>query len=220
MASWIAGIMLIVMVAPAPEEAVCDWMSGASQPAYHPYFANVAAAQVRGDYERAVAGFISRSKQIAELAEKSCFEAQGATLAETEKFLDRHVRGDRPLLFARRDQFALSAETVAWGAWLACRDGQTAVARRLLKAGWRDWADPVLQNDAALLLLANGEAALAADFLDEKSKSPGGLVALALFHCRTSNQEVGRKWFEQALLAATEETLKAEVRALQDGCGK
>jgi hypothetical protein len=224
MASLIAGIMLVALAgsapAPAPDGTVCDWMSGASQAAHHPYFAKVAADQERGDFERASAGFASRSEQLSKLAEKSCFEAHGATLEETEKFLEHHVRGEQPLLFARRDQWAFSTETVAWGAWLACRNGQTDVAKRLLLAGWRDWADSGLLVDASLLLLANGKAEQATDFLDEKSITPAGLVAMALFNCRTGKPEDGLKWLDKALVAASDEPTKARVKALRKGCGK
>jgi hypothetical protein len=212
--------MLFALAAPAPDGAVCDWMSGASQATYNPYFANVAAAQARGDFERAVAGFISRSEQISKLAEKSCFEAGGATLQETEQFLDRHVRCENPLLFARRDQWALSAETVAWGAWLACRDGQTEVAKRLLRAGWRDWAESGLLVDAALLLLANGKADQAMDYLDEQTTSVAGLVAVALFNCQTGKAKVGLKWLEKASAAAPDESAKGRVGLLRSRCGK
>lgn len=217
MTSFIAGIML-VLAASGPEAVVCDWMSGASNATVHPYFASAAAAQARGDYERAVAGFVARSEQIAAQAETACFVAQGATLEETEKFLGLFVRGDRPLLFARRDQWALDAEMVAWGAWLACRDGQTDVATRLLRAGWRDWAAPGLLVDAALLLLANQEAERAVDFLDEKTDSVAGMVAQALFHCCTGKGEAGLKWLDRATAAARDEEMKARIKAHRDGC--
>ncbi len=220
MASLITGIVLFALAAPAPEAAICDWMSGSSHAQYHPYFANVAAAQARGDFERAVAGFVARSKQISKEAEINCFVAGGATLEETEKFFDSYVRCERPLLFARRDQWALGAETVAWGAWLACRDGQTGVATRLLRSGWRDWAATGLLVDAALLMLANGKVESSADFLDENDTSVAGMVAQAIFHCRTSQQEAGLKWFTRAAAAAVDEASRARVEKLREGCIK
>lgn len=220
MASLMAGVMLLVLAAPGPDAAVCDWMSGAAQKTFHPYFANVAAAQDRGDYERAVAGFVARSEQIARQAEKTCFEQGGATLEETEQFMDKFVRGERPLLFARRDQFALAAEMVAWGAWLACRDGKLEVATGLLRAGWRDWASPGLQIDAAFLMLANGAAERAADFLGEKSDSVAGMVAQGIFNCRTGKRAEGLTWFDKADAATGDEELRGRIKELRGRCSK
>ncbi len=220
MVSWIAGIMLLALGAPGPDVGVCDWMSGASLASPHPYFANVAAAQARGDYERAVAGFVARSEQIAKQAETTCFVPEGATLAEAEKFLDKYVRGERPLLFARRDQWALAADIVAWGAWLACRDGQSEVATRLLRAGWRDWAAPELLVDAAFLMLANGAAERAVDFLDEKTGSVPGMVAQGMFNCGTGKREKGLAWLDKAAAGTTEETVSARIRIIRERCSK
>ncbi len=217
MTGFVTTLLMLAITAPPPAAEICQWMSGAQVDNVEAHFANAQAAVASGDFGHALDGFLARCNQLSSEAQKACFDAGESDLKQTAAFLDKRVRGERPVLIPRRDVFALPVATSSWAAYLACRAGRTASGLVLLRAQWRDWAAETVRDDMAFLVLASASPDQAAGTVLDAPDTVNAMVAKGLFHCRLGEAKAGMAWLVQAHGKAADEMVAERISGLMNG---
>ncbi len=212
-------LLLVAAEQPGGRTDFCEWMSGSAGIAESPLFAGSQKAAAAGDFNEAFEDFLAVTSALAQEAEVLFFSGTDEDLERVNSFMDRFARGDKPILFSRRDQWALHASVTAWGAWLACRAGRSQDGMRLLKGAWRDWGDATLLTDAAFLNLALEPAEKANDFVQERPAAPREMVCKGLFLCLSQgDKKEGLHWLDVAAQQTLDDRSRELLQRVRKSC--
>ncbi len=166
---WIAWTAMLQ----GPVQAMdCQCLSGARVAMNRPELSEVQARLNRGDTEGARREFRRWAEGVGVQADRLLFNGDRDTAEETAQWVDKTLRGERNLVVVRGDGVTLSADTYAWGAYVACLAGRLDEALLWLGNGWRDYGEERFQVEAAALAAARG--GFQADVPDDPEARPRG----------------------------------------------
>lgn len=140
-----------------------------------------------------------------------------ATVARARQFLDKYVKGRKPILKVRGDLLTFALPVLLWGTYLNCKAGELEHAVLLLKVAWRDYRMRDAAALATLVCLAHGSITMAAKYLPETAVSPVQFAARGAYKCMTKDI-TGLSMIERAIELSRDVIHKKVFTSLSRWC--